>query len=61
MTDPIDAERERLTEIIRAAGGQILRSDFLKGELRAEIEYRADSQHYFRVTIQELAVASIGA
>jgi hypothetical protein len=61
MTDPIDAERERLTEIIRAAGGQILKSHFLESGLRAEIEYGADGRHYFRVTIQELAVVGIGA
>ena len=60
MTDPIDAERERLTEIIRDAGGQIRKSHFLKGDLRAEIEYRADGRHFFRVTIQELEVAGVG-
>lgn len=60
MTDPIDAERARLTEIIREAGGQIRKSQFLKGDLRAEIEYRSDGQHFFRVTIQELAVAGVG-
>ena len=61
MTDPIDAERERLTQIIRAAGGQIRKSHFLENDLRAEIEYRGDGRHYFRVTIQELAVAGIDA
>jgi hypothetical protein len=60
MTDPIDAERERLTEIIHEAGGQIRKSQFFKGDLRAEIEYRAGGTHFFRVTIQELAVAGVG-
>jgi hypothetical protein len=59
MTDSIDAERERLTEIIRAAGGQIRKSQFFKDDPRAEIEYRASGTHFFRVTIRELAVASV--
>ena len=61
MADPIDTERERLTEMIRAAGGQIRKSQFLERDLRAEIEYRGDGRHYFRVTIQELAVEGIAA
>ena len=61
VTDPIDAERERLTEVIREAGGQIDKSHFFEDDLRAEIEYRADGGHYFRVTIQELAVIGIDA
>jgi hypothetical protein len=59
MTDSIDAERERLTQIIREAGGQIRKSHFSEGDRRAEIEYRADGRHFFRVTIQELAVAGV--
>jgi len=40
MTDPIDAERARLTEIIREAGGEIRKSQFLKGDsvLRSNID-----------------------
>jgi hypothetical protein len=59
MTDSIDAERERLTEIIREAGGQIRKSHLVKGDLVAEIEYRGDGRHFFRVTIEELAVAGV--
>jgi hypothetical protein len=61
VTDPIDAERERLAKIIRQAGGQISESHFFESDLRAEIEYTADGEHYFRVTIQELAVVGIDA
>jgi hypothetical protein len=59
MTDSIDAERARLTEIIHEAGGQIRKSHFLKDKDRAEIEYRSDGRHFFRVTIEELAVAGV--
>jgi hypothetical protein len=48
VTDPIDAERERLAKIIRQAGGQISGSHFFESDFRAEIEYTADGDPYFR-------------
>jgi hypothetical protein len=62
MADPIDAERQRLAEIFRRTGSEILRSDFFPVTVPyAVVQYGPVNGEYFQVTIHQLATVGVSA
>ena len=62
MTDPIDAERQRLEEIFRRAGSRILKSGFFPDRVPyAVVQYGPINGAYFQVTIHQLATQGVSA
>ncbi len=62
MTDPIDAERQRLEEIFHQTGSRILKSNFIPDTVPyAVVQYGPVNGAYFQVTIQQLATVGVRA
>jgi hypothetical protein len=62
MADPIDAERQRLTEAFRSSGSRILKSEFVPDKVpSAVVQYGPINGAYFQVTIHQLATVGVSA
>lgn len=62
MTDPIDAERQRLTEAFRKSGSEILKSEFVLATVPyAVVQYGPIDEAYFQITIHQLATVGVSA
>jgi hypothetical protein len=62
MADPIDAERQRLTEAFRKSGSKILKSEFVPATVpHAVVRYGPIDGAYFQITIHQLATVGVSA